>query len=74
MKHTHVLRLYLLTTAIIFSATVASANSDTTVFQETNGLVAVEAEHFDKQTKTEKRQFYLSTAKTTPKISPDGDP
>ena len=44
------------------------------VFAEKQGLVAVEAEHFFKQTKNDVRAFYLTTAKRTPKIQPDGDP
>lgn len=44
------------------------------VFAEANGLVAVEAEHFVKQTLTEVRAFHLTHAEKTPDISPDGDP
>ena len=48
--------------------------TDAVVFAEKDGLLAVEAEHFVKQTKTEKRQFYLTHSKLTPGIKPDGDP
>lgn len=44
------------------------------VFAEHNGIVAVEAEHYFKQTETEKRAFHLTTVERTPKILPDGDP
>lgn len=35
------------------------------IFEEVDGLVAVEAEHFSRQTKTDKRMWYLSDANTT---------
>jgi hypothetical protein len=44
------------------------------VFAEQNGVVAVEAEHFWKQTETDVRAFHLTTADQTPAIEPDGDP
>ena len=44
------------------------------IFAEQNGMVAVEAEHFFRQTQTEKRAFYLTHSKLTPEVSPDGDP
>ena len=37
------------------------------------GFVAIEAEHFNKQTRTEKRAWHLTSANTTPKVTPDGD-
>lgn len=37
-------------------------------------MVAVEAEHFEKQTVTEKRAFYLVTKDQVADIEPDGDP
>jgi hypothetical protein len=43
-------------------------------FNEVNGRVAVEAEHFFQQDQTETRAFFLTTPQTTPDISPDGDP
>lgn len=45
-----------------------------TVFKEEGGLVAVEAEHFVKQTKMDVRAFHLTTADRTPEVKPDGDP
>ena len=44
------------------------------VFAENDGLLAVEAEHFFKQTATDVRAFYLTHSKLTPNFSPDGDP
>lgn len=43
------------------------------VFEEVDGLVAVEAEHFFKQTKTGKRAWYLTTAKTQARFQDDAD-
>ena len=44
------------------------------VFAERDGIVAVEAEHFFKQTKTDTRAFYLTHTRHTPEVAPDGDP
>jgi len=44
------------------------------VFEEKDGIVAFEAEHAFDQKLTEQRQWYLTTADSTPSISPDGDP
>lgn len=43
------------------------------VFHEQNGLLAVEAEHFLKQTEAGTRAFYLVQADAIPNIKPDGD-
>ena len=48
--------------------------AEDTVFKEANGLVAVEAEHFAKQTNTDVRKFYRTTSESTPNVTPDGDP
>jgi len=48
-------------------------NADTTVFEEMNGLVAVEAEHVSVQMLSEKRKWYVTSATKKPNISPDGD-
>ena len=58
---------------LVCSALLSHAQ-DSVVFKESGGFVAVEAEHFFKQTETETRAFYLTTAETTPDIKPDGDP
>ncbi|MFY0606472.1 MAG: hypothetical protein JXR10_07150 [Cyclobacteriaceae bacterium] len=44
------------------------------VFEEKDGLVAVEAEFFYKQTKTDVRKWYRTTEKESPKIGKDSDP
>jgi hypothetical protein len=43
------------------------------IFEERNGLVAVEAEHFVEQTLAEKRRWYATSTDETPKVGPDGD-
>lgn len=43
------------------------------VFAERNGLVAVEAEHFNSQSHTTPRAFHLVTADQDPGVEPDGD-
>lgn len=47
---------------------------DSLVFNESGGLLAVEAEHFFQQTKADVRAFYLTHSELTPEITPDGDP
>lgn len=44
-----------------------------TVFEEVGGMVAVEAEHFAEQTKSEVRCWYIHTDKQTPDVKPDLD-
>jgi hypothetical protein len=44
------------------------------VFEEKDGVVAFEAEHFIKQDLTKVRAWYLTTADKTPDIKPDPDP
>jgi hypothetical protein len=44
------------------------------VFAEVDGIVAVEAEHFYKQTLTEKRAWYITSSKNTADLKPDPDP
>jgi len=53
--------------------TISSGSIEAGIFEETGGLVAVEAEHFAVQTETETRKWYITSATQTPKISPDGD-
>ncbi len=45
-----------------------------THFNEVDGLVAVEAEHFFQQELVDTRAFYLTNSDTVPKFEPDGDP
>lgn len=44
-----------------------------TVFWERDGIVAVEAEHFYKQTRTDRRAFYITTPTQTSAVTPDPD-
>ena len=44
------------------------------VFEEVDGVAAVEAEHFGKQTLNKVRSWYIFTPGQQPKIDPDGDP
>jgi hypothetical protein len=45
-----------------------------TVFAETDGVLAIEAEHFHKQTLADKRAWHITSVKVTPAVEPDGDP
>ena len=44
------------------------------VFEERDGIVAVEAEHFVQQTFTENRAWQLTAPEGMPDVMPDGDP
>ena len=44
------------------------------LFEERNGLVAVEAEHFFRQTQTETRAWHRTAEGATSEVTPDGDP
>ena len=44
------------------------------VFEEVDGLVAIEAEHFYKQTLQDKRAWHITSAKNAPDLKPDADP
>jgi len=50
----------------------SSDSAEAKIFEEADGLVALEAEHFAVQTQTEKRQWYVTSATQTPHVSPDG--
>jgi hypothetical protein len=47
--------------------------SDAVIFEEVEGLVAVEAERFAAQVRTDKRRWYITTETRTPQTAPDGD-
>lgn len=67
--------LFLLQPAIQQSASAQQPTvKDSVVFAEKDGHLAVEAEHFFKQTKSDIRAFHLTHSKLTPAIKPDGDP
>jgi CubicO group peptidase (beta-lactamase class C family) len=63
----------LLSIAAVADLTQPLAGPDL-VFEEQDGLVAVEAEHFFQQTLTEKRAWHLTSPQHTPEVTPDGDP
>lgn len=44
------------------------------VFDEVDGSVSVEAEHFYKQTLSDKRAWHITSSKSAPDIKPDADP
>ena len=44
------------------------------VFDEVDGIVAVEAEHFYKQTLTDKRAWHITSSENAPDLKPDADP
>lgn len=48
--------------------------SDELVFEEVDGVLAVEAEHFYKQNKDETRRWYIHSSKQLSEVTPDGDP
>lgn len=78
----HPLRLFLLSVVMTMASFTSAMNAENqakpivvpqTVFSEKDGMLAVEAEHFAKQTSTEKRAFYLTTRDNTPTFKMDGD-
>jgi len=44
------------------------------VFEEVDGTLAIEAEHFRSQENIEKRAWHIVTTESIPTITPDGDP
>ena len=44
------------------------------VFEEREGVVAIEAEHFVSQEKSDVRAWHIISTENAPKIAPDGDP
>lgn len=55
-------------------SSAAISQDSKVVFLEQNGELAVEAEHFQKQTQADVRAFYLVQADAVPEVKPDGDP
>jgi len=60
-------------TAFANGSTAPIAGPDL-VFNEVDGIVAVEAEHFFMQTLTDKRAWHITSSKSTPDLKPDADP
>ena len=67
-----VLSLQVATAAAIQDLTKPLATAEL-VFEERDGLVAIEAEHFFEQSAKDRRAWYLTTKETTPSVEPDGD-
>jgi Domain of unknown function (DUF5060)/Putative collagen-binding domain of a collagenase len=65
--------LCILTASVLADSTTPIAKTDL-VFAEMEGILAVEAEHFHKQTLSEKRAWHVCTAENAPTIKPDPDP
>ncbi len=75
MKILCILPLLIAANAACFAAEPTRPIADASlVFEERDGIVAVEAEHFFKQTLTDQRAWYISTSKSVPEIKPDADP
>ena len=70
----------LLSATTIIAAELHSANpagpiaESEAIFEERNGLAAVEAEHVSRQTLMEKRAWHRTANDALPEITPDGDP
>lgn len=64
---------FLLDPTLTLADTTAPIVSQSVVFEETNGQIAIEAEHFFKQTLTEKRAWHITSSKSQAKVKPDGD-
>lgn len=57
-------------TSVRASDPAASIISDAVVFEEIDGTLAVEAEHFYQQTLADVRAWHITSAKTTPLVEP----
>ncbi len=70
-----------ITSLLLLAGTFAGIAADLTkpiaapdlVFDEVDGVVAVEAEHFFKQTLTDKRAWHIASPKHSPDAKPDSD-
>ncbi|MGB6223229.1 DUF5060 domain-containing protein [Haloferula sp.] len=63
-----------LTAAVSANELAKPVASSDLVFEEKDGIVAIEAEHFFKQELTGNRAWYLTTRDASPDLKPDGDP
>ena len=61
------------TTSVIAEDARAPIVAMDLIFAETDGMVAVEAEHFTRQELMDIRAFHISSSKLSPTIEPDGD-
>jgi hypothetical protein len=71
------LAFLLITSSVLLNAQSSTFNSpivdDKVVFQENNGMVAIEAEYFYKQSKSDIRQWYITSKKATSDVGRDDD-
>ena len=87
MKSNRIIYRLAALTAISFASTAVlsfgQGNADQTkrpiagvdlAFDEVDGLAAVEAEHFYKQSANDVRAWYITSSKSVPGVTPDGDP
>ena len=74
--------LFVSAALLMFAGTVLKAQkaqfnapivTDETIFEEKGGIVAVEAEYFYKQSKSEVRQWYRTSKNEAPKVGRDDD-
>ena len=78
--HIHIQSLVLVSLLSLFPGPLTAAESTAPivapnlVFDEVDGIVAVEAEHFYKQTLTDKRAWHITSSKSAPDLKPDADP
>ncbi len=56
------------------SETTSPIAPSSLVFEEKDGIVAIEAEHFHKQRLAGERAWHITTREQTPDVEPDGDP
>jgi len=56
------------------SLSLANHHGEVRVFLEKNGLVSIEAEHYDRQELTHIRKWRKTTIEKAPKVKPDADP
>lgn len=69
----HILVILGLTSRVLTQAGSQPIVSPDLVFEEKNGVVAVEAEHFYQQDLTRKRAWRMTTPNDVPLVEPDGD-
>ena len=72
MKSHYMQLLALPLASLSFSSTKPLATD--LIFQEKDGMVAIEAEHFVSQDKSDVRAWHIISSKNSPNIKPDGDP
>lgn len=48
--------------------------NESLVFEESDGVLAIESEHFFRQSKTESRAWYITSSKSSMELKPDPDP